>query len=121
MEYYTMNNIYPYNLAKAQINKFGFNNMNINNMNSFNNMSSFNNNVGLNQNNAYEGNNNTYVDYLKKYKNDTYKSYLNKSKNSGYMVNSGIFNSTRKRNSNYQIIFDDEKQSRNTGNGSIYY
>ena len=121
MEYYTMNNIYPYNLAKAQINKFGFNNMNINNMNSFNNMSSFNNNIGLNQNSVYGGNNNTYVDYLKKYKNDTYKSYLNKSKNSGYMVNSGIFNSTRKRNSNYQIIFDDEKQSRNTGNGSIYY
>jgi len=121
MEYYTMNNIYPYNLAKAQINKFGFNNMNINNMNSFNNMSSFNNNIGLNQNSVYGGNNNTYVDYLKKYKNDTYKSYLNKSKNSGYMVNSEIFNSTRKRNSNYQIIFDDEKQSRNTGNGSIYY
>ena len=119
MEYYTMNNIFPYNLAMSQINKFGFNNMN--------NMNKFNNNIAFNGNNVYEENDNTYVDYLKKYSNDTYKNYLNKSQKNGNFGTNRI-NSNRNRNninyknnSNYQIVFDDERESRNTGSGSIYY
>ena len=121
MEYYTMNNIFPYNLAMSQINKFGFSNMN--NMNNFNNMNRFN-NVGYQRNNAYEENENTYVDYLKKYKNDTYKNYLNK--NQANVNNNRISKITSSRNmntrnSNYQIVFDEERESRGTGSGSIYY
>ena len=31
------------------------------------------------KNNYYENDDNTYVDYIKKYENDTYKNHLNKS------------------------------------------
>ena len=123
MEYYTMNNIFPYNLAMSQINKFGLSNMtNMNNFNSMNNMNKFNNN-GLQRNNVYEENENTYVDYLKKYKNDTYKNYLNKSQANGNNRISKITSnrSMNNRNSNYQIVFDEERESRGTGTGSIYY
>ena len=118
MEYYTMNNIFPYNLAMSQINKFGFNNANNQN------------NIGDNfypapKNNYYENNDNTYVDYIKKYENDTYKNHLNNSKYAkGNMTNSFI-SSNRNRNSEYHVVFDDEKGSRGTGTGtatgSLFY
>ena len=121
MEYYTMNNIFPYNLAMSQINKFGFNNMN--NINKFN--INLNNNIPLSENNVYEENDNTYIDY-KKYSNDTYKNYLNKSQNSGNRIsritpNRNKNNMNYNNSSNYQIIFEDERESRGTGTGSIFY
>jgi hypothetical protein len=118
-----MNNIFPYNLAMSQINKFGLSNMtNMNNFNGMNNVNKFNNN-GLQRNNVYEENENTYVDYLKKYKNDTYKNYLNKSQANGNNRISKITSnrSMNNRNSNYQIVFDEERESRGTGTVSIYY
>ena len=111
MEYYTMNNIFPYNLAMSQINKFGFNNNN-NNQNNFNNL------YPSPMSNYYESNENTYVDYIQKYNNDTYKNHLNNSKYArGNMTNSFI-SSNRNKNSNYNIVFDDERGSRNTGSGT---
>ena len=112
MEYYTMNNIYPYNLALSQINKFGFNgfNNNINNMNMNNN--------AFNKNNFYEENQNTYIDY-KKYSNDTYKNYLNNNKYNGNIRLNN--NGNRNMNSSYHVLFDDEKNSFGTGTGSIFY
>ena len=64
------------------------------------------------------------VDYLKKYKNDTYKNYLNKSQAHGNNNRISKTTSNRNmntRNSNYQIVFDEERESRGTGSGSIYY
>ena len=76
IEYYTMNNIYPNNLAMFQLN---------------------------NSQNAYNNSNNTYNKYMSvKDSNNTYKSYLNMNYKS---VNS----------------FEDEKGSKGTGTGSIYY
>ena len=76
IEYYTMNNIYPNNLAMFQLN---------------------------NSQNAYNNSNNTYNKYMSvKDSNNTYKSYLNMNYKS---VNS----------------FEDEKESKGTGTGSIYY
>ena len=117
MDYYTMNNIFPYNLAMSQINKFGFNNPNQNN------------NKGMNQsmypsarNNYYENNDNTYVDYLQKYSNDTYKNHLDNSK---FTKNSRISSiRKKKRNPNYHVVFDDERESGTgtfTGTGSLFY
>ena len=116
MEYYTMNNIFPYNLAMSQINKFGFNNPNQNN-------------TGMSQsmypsarNNYYENNDNTYVDYLQKYSNDTYKNHLDNSK---FTKNSRISSiKKKKRNQNYHVVFDDERESGTgtfTGTGSLFY
>ena len=117
MEYYTMNNIFPYNLAKSQINKFGFNNMN----NQNNNMNN-NNFYPAPKNNYYENNDNTYVDYIQKYKNDTYKNHLNNSK---FARTNSFISSNRNRNSNYHVVFDDERGSRGTGTGtatgSLFY
>jgi hypothetical protein len=117
MEYYTMNNIFPYNLAMSQINKFGFNNMN----NQNNNMNK-NNFYPAPKNNYYENNDNTYVDYIQKYKNDTYKNHLNNSK---FARTNSFISSNRNRNSNYHVVFDDERGSRGTGTGtatgSLFY
>jgi hypothetical protein len=118
MEYYTMNNIFPYNLAMSQINKFGFNNMN----NQNNNMGNNNNFYPAPRNNYYENNDNTYVDYIQKYKNDTYKNHLNNSK---FARTNSFISSNRNRNSNYHVVFDDERGSRDTGTGtatgSLFY
>ena len=77
MEYYTMNNIYPNNLAMSQ----------------------------FNNNNAYANKNNTYNKYIAVTdNNNTYKHYLNMN--------------YRNINSN---SLEDEKGSKGTGAGSIYY
>ena len=110
MEYYTMNNIYPYNLAKAQLNKFGLNNNNVNNFNNINTM----NNNNFNGQSYYEQNGNSYNDY-KKYNNDTYKNYMNSSKFTG------ASNMNKNMNSGYHVVFEDEKKSFGTGSGSIFY
>jgi len=119
MEYYTMNNIFPYNLAMSQINKFGFKNPN--NQNNIGN----NNFYPAPKNNYYENNDNTYVDYIKKYENDTYKNHLNNSKYAKGNITNSFISSNRKRNPKYHVVFDDEKGSRGTGTGtatgSLFY
>ena len=116
MEYYTMNNIYPYNLAKSQINKFGFNN---NSNMGLNNQSIS--NFPMGGSNYYENNNNNYVDYLKKYKNDTYKNHLNNSKFSNSGINKSRMTSSQNNNSNYRVLYEDERENRNNGNTNFFY
>ena len=87
IEYYTMNNIYPHNLAMSKLNQFNINSMN-------------NNKSNINR----SGNN--YLNSI----NNNFKGSLKQSNNS-------LKNSSK----NYNIIFDDEKESRGTGAGSIFY
>ena len=88
MEYYTMNKIYPHNLAMSQLNQFKENK------------------------NIYENNNNTYKNYINVSNNNTYKSYLNMNiKNS----NLNLFSDGK------DIMYEDERISKGTGTGSIYY
>ena len=85
MEYYTMNKIYPQNLAMSQLNKFEENK------------------------NIYKNNDNNYINESN---NNTYKSYLNMNiKNS----NLNLFSDDK------DLLYEDERISKGTGTGSIYY
>ena len=109
MEYYTQNNIYPYDLAKTQIKKSGFGNQNFYANNNLNN----NGNADINNN---------YIDYKKRYNNDSYRNYLGNSKfDDKSMKNSKFSGSRNMNNSNYHVVFEDERESKGTGFGSIYY
>ena len=91
MEYFTMNNIYPHNLAISQFNKFNFNNDNNND------------------------NNNSYISKIAKSCDN--KSFLENNINLNFINN----NSLRTSTNNYHTYLDDEKLSRGTGTTSIYY
>ena len=92
MEYYTMKNIYPDNISKFKNNKSMNNNMN----------QSINYN---NYNNYYKFLNDSHI---------TYKNFMNFNNNSSLNQNITPSNS-------YHIVFDEERQSKGTGVGSIYY
>ena len=98
MEYYTMNNIYPDNLAMFQLNKSKFG-------------------MGGNNINVYENTDNTYKNFLNGNFN-TYKSYINFN-NNGHQNN--LMNLSIKQNPSFTNLVNDEGESKGTGAGSIYY
>ena len=103
MEYYTMNNIYPDNLAMFQLNKN-------------------NSGIGGKSINVYENTNNTYKNFMNGSVN-TYKNYMNFS-NSGYknsLIQASNNQNYLSNSKDFSNIFEDERESRGTGAGSIYY
>ena len=61
------------------------------------------------------------MDYLKKYKNDTYKNHLNNSKFSNSGINKSRMTSSQNNNSNYRVLYEDERENRNNGNTNFFY
>ena len=95
MEYYTMNNIYPDNLAMSQFNK-------------------------SRANNIYESKHNSYNKYLND-SNITYKNFININNNNGTFIQTNRNSKLQSSSNNYTILYDDERESKGTGTGSIYY
>ena len=98
MEFFTMNNIYPYNLAMSRLNQFNFN---VNN----NNIS----------NNSYLSNIAKNLDNKSFLENNIYNNFVNNNKDA-----LKTSNNLKSSSSNYHSIFDDEKESR-AATTSIYY
>ena len=93
MEYYTMNNIYPDNLAMSQFNKSKIKNV-------------------------YQSNHNSYNKYLND-SNITYKNFININNNKDTFNQRYINQNIKSSSNDYTILFNDERESKGTGTGAL--